>query len=82
MLSSFWIGVYVLGCVLSLLVLLARIDLKGSEIDEVFNECTDFFEWIMLGTLVLVFGVLMVLSSWFGFGFLCFVWGRERVSDE
>lgn len=82
MLSSFLIGVYVLGCVLSLLMLLVRIDFKGSEIDEVFNECTDFFEWIMLGTLVLVFGVLMVLSSWFGFGFLCFVWGRERVSDE
>ena len=28
----------------------------------------------MLGTLVLVFGGLMVLSSWMGFGFLCFVW--------
>lgn len=82
MLSSFLIGIYALGCVLSLLMLLARIDFKGSEIDEVFNECTDFFEWIMLGTLVLVFGVLMVLSSWMGFGYLCFVWEKERMSDE
>ena len=82
MLSSFLIGVYVLGCVLSLLMLLVRIDFKGSEIDEVFNECTDFFEWIVLGTLVLVFGVLMVLSSWLGFGYLCFVWRKERMSDE
>lgn len=82
MLSSFLIGIYVLGCVLSLLMLLMRIDFKGSEIDDVFNECTDFFEWIMLGTLVLVFGVLMVLSSWMGFGYLCFVWRKERMSDE
>lgn len=82
MLSSFWIGIYALGCVLSLLMLLARIDFKGSEIDDVFNECTDFFEWIVLGTLVLVFGMLMVLSSWMGFGYLCFVWGKERMSDE
>lgn len=82
MLSNILIGIYVLGCVLSLLMLLARIDFKGSEIDDVFNECTDFFEWIMLGTLVLVFGVLMVLSSWMGFGYLCFVWGKERMSDE
>ena len=63
MLSSFLIGVYVLGCVLSLLMLLARIDFKGSEIDDVF-------------------GVLMVLSSWMGFGYLCFVWRKERMSDE
>ena len=82
MLSSFLIGSYVLGCVLSLLMLLMRIDFKGSEIDDVFNECTDFFEWIMLGTLVLVFGVLMVLSSWMGFGYLCFVWRKERMSVE
>ena len=82
MLSSFLIGIYVLGCVLSLLMLLMRIDFKGSKIDDVFNECTDFFEWIMLGTLVLVFGVLMVLSSWMGFGYLCFVWRKERMSDE
>ena len=82
MLSSFLIGIYMLGCVLSLLMLLVRIDFKGSEIDEVFNECTDFFEWIMLGALVLVFGVLMVLSSWMGFGYLCFVWRKERMSDE
>ena len=82
MLSSFLIGIYVLGCVLSLLMLLVRIDFKGSEIDDVFNECTDFFEWIMLGALVLVFGVLMVLSSWMGFGYLCFVWRKERMSDE
>lgn len=82
MLSSFLIGIYMLGCVLSLLMLLVRIDFKGSEIDDVFNECTDFFEWIMLGTLVLVFGVLMVLSSWMGFGYLCFVWRKERMSDE
>ena len=82
MLSSFLIGIYMLGCVLSLLMLLVRIDFKGSEIDDVFNECTDFFEWIMLGALVLVFGVLMVLSSWMGFGYLCFVWRKERMSDE
>ena len=82
MLSNILIGLYALGCVLSLLVLLARIDFKGSEIDEVFNECTDFFESFVLGTMVFVFGALMILSSWLGFGYLCFVWRKERMSDE
>lgn len=82
MLNGFLIGFYALGCALSLLMLLARIDFKGSEIDDVFNECTDFFEWIVLGVLVLVFGMLMVLSSWMGLGYLCFAWGKETVSDE